>query len=136
MRKLVSAKNRLVALAAGAVLSSVIAACGTGRDISFIGVPSPSATLITSDSTQVKADGVSYATITVEVRDNNSNTLPTGGNAVSLSTSRGTLSSVVDGNNGRYVATLKSTQTGPATVSGTLEGGNIPSTAVIMFVTP
>jgi adhesin/invasin len=125
-------KSVILALASVGALG----ACGSGRDISFIGTPSASASVIITDSTTLKADGVSYASLTVEVRDNNQNLLPTGGNSVSLATSRGVLSDVIDHNNGRYTATIKSTQTGPATVTGSVEGSPIPQNLVITFTTP
>jgi len=123
--------------ALGAIVAvTVLAACGGGPDTSYIGVPSASASVITSDSMQVKADGVSYMTVTVEVRDNNRNLIPSGGYSVSLATTRGVLGDLVDANNGRYVTTLKSTQTGPATVTGVVEGAKIPQALVVTFVTP
>jgi hypothetical protein len=129
-------ERKCFAFSAATVLTLALAACGNGRDISFIGVPSGTASRIISDSTQIKADGVSYITLTVEVRDNNQNLLPTGGNSVSLSTTRGTLSPVLDDNNGRYTATIKSTQTGPALITGSVEGETMTQTLTVTFVTP
>ena len=117
-------------------LAAVMGACGGGADISYIGVPSASASVISSDSMSLKADGVSYATVTVEVRDNNRNLIPSGGYSVSLATTRGVLSDLQDTNSGRYVATIKSTQTGPATVTGVVEGAKIPQDLVLTFVAP
>ena len=46
------------------------------------------------------------------------------------------ISNLQDTNNGRYVATIKSTQTGPATVTGVVEGAKIPQDLVVTFVAP
>jgi hypothetical protein len=47
------------------------------------------------------------------------------------------LSPIIDTNNGRYVSTIKSTQTGPAVISGSVDGGPITTGNVtINFTTP
>jgi hypothetical protein len=119
-----------------ASVAGLLACGGTGDNHDFVGPPSASASVIISDSTSLKADGLSYASLTVEVRDNNQNLELTGGNSVSLATTRGVLSDVKDNNNGRYTATIKSTQTGPATISGAVDGAKIPQDMVITFSTP
>lgn len=129
--------RRAALVAAAIVLAAVAAACGGGLDLSYIGMASASASVMVSDSMQVKADNTSFATITVEVRDNNQNPLHTGGDDVALATTRGTLSPVVDKNTGIYTATLKSSQTGPAVVTGSVNGQRITTGDItVTFVAP
>ncbi|MDE2996004.1 MAG: FG-GAP-like repeat-containing protein, partial [Bacteroidota bacterium] len=91
-------------------------------------------TLISSNLANILADGQSTATITVQVRDAYENNLETGGEAVVLATTLGTLGAVADNGDGTYTATLTAgEQAGDATVSGTLNGGVITDTAVVTF---
>ena len=125
-------RNRL----AGLAFAVLLAGCGGGLDLTYVGIPSASASVMTSDSMSLKADGVSFTVISVEARDNNQNPVRMGGDAVSLATTRGTLSAVVDDNSGTYRATLKSTQTGPATVTGNIDGQRITTGDVVVTFVP
>ena len=100
----------------------------------IVGPASPGTTTITRTNASLLADGTSATTITVTARDSNGNQLLQSGGAVTLSTTRGTLSSVTDNNNGTYTATLtSSTSPGTATISGTINGAPITSTASVTF---
>ncbi|MBI4502367.1 MAG: hypothetical protein HY700_14550 [Gemmatimonadetes bacterium] len=96
--------------------------CLGGTEYTILGEAAGSATVMTADAVDVKADGVSTATILVEVKDANRVTLTQGGDDVALSTTRGTLSPVVDLHTGFYSAKLTSTTAGKATVSGSVNG--------------
>ena len=62
------------------------------------------------------------------------NNRSTGTNVVALATTRGTLSTVTDNNDGTYTATLtSSTSAGTASITGTLDGVAIVSTATVTF---
>jgi hypothetical protein len=137
MRNFSAAKrSRLGWLTCSATLTVLVAGCGGGTDLTYVGIPSASATVMTSDSMTVKADGVSFATISIEARDNNQNPVRTGGDIVSLATTRGTLSSPVDDNSGTYRATIRSTQTGPATITGNLNGQRITTGDLVVTFVP
>jgi uncharacterized protein YjdB len=71
------------------------------------------------------------ATITVTARDAYGNALTASGGLVTLTASGGSVSSVTDNNNGTYGATFTAGPAGSITVSGTINGATINSTASI-----
>jgi hypothetical protein len=83
-------------------------------------VASASTSTITASPTSVAADGTSTSTITVQLKDANGNNLTTSGGVVTLSSTLGTLSSVIDHGDGTYTATLTSNAAGDAVISGLL----------------
>ncbi|MGH7563977.1 MAG: invasin domain 3-containing protein [Gemmatimonadota bacterium] len=98
------------------------------------GPPSGATSEITADPASIPADGSSTSTIAVLLRDEFGNPLVTGGNAVTLSTDRGTLGPVSDRGDGTYTAPLaSSTSAGTATVSGTIGGAGIDDAATVEF---
>ena len=108
-----------------AALMLLSGACFGGTEFSVLGDAAGSATVMTADAVDVKADGVSAATILIEVKDANRVTLTQGGDDVALSTTRGTLSPVTDLHTGLYTSKLTSTTTGKATVTGSVNGQTI-----------
>ena len=89
---------------------------------------------ITADPSAIAADGASTSTITVRLRDSFGNSLTSGGDAVTLSTTAGSLGSVTDLRNGRYTATLTSSTTAEtATITGTVNGQPISDNATVAF---
>jgi uncharacterized repeat protein (TIGR01451 family) len=89
---------------------------------------------ITANPTSIPADGTSTSTITVQLNDASGSNLTSGGDAVTLSTTAGTLNSVTDNNNGTYTATLTSSAApGTATITGTVNGGSIAGSATVTF---
>jgi adhesin/invasin len=89
---------------------------------------------ITANPTSIPADGTSTSTITVQLKDASGSNLTSGGDAVTLSTTAGTLNSVTDNNNGTYTATLTSSAApGTATITGTVNGGSIAGSATVTF---
>jgi adhesin/invasin len=98
------------------------------------GAAAPATSLITAVPTSIAADGVSTATITVQLKDASGNNLTTGGDAVTLVTDLGTLGAVSDNTDGTYTATLTSATTaGTATVTGTVNGLDITDDATVGF---
>ncbi|MEJ7645812.1 MAG: cadherin domain-containing protein [Chryseolinea sp.] len=88
-----------------------------------VAVASVSTSVITSSSTAITANGTATTTITIRLKDINGNNIITGGNLVTLATTLGTLTSVIDHGDGTYTATLISaTTTGTATITGTIDG--------------
>jgi adhesin/invasin len=84
--------------------------------------------------TAIPADGSTTSTITVDVRDAFGNRRTSGGDAVTVTTTAGTLSAVTDLGNGLYSATLTAASTpGTATVTGRIAGAVITDTAVVTF---
>jgi len=87
---------------------------------------------ISAAPTSVKADGTTTSTITVTATLLGVPT-GTGGDTVVLNTTLGTLSAVTDVGNGTYTATITSTASGVATISGTVNGNNITGNAQVTF---
>ncbi|WP_333790645.1 invasin domain 3-containing protein, partial [Sphingorhabdus sp.] len=97
--------------------------------------PSALTSIITAAAPSISANGTSTTTITVQLKDVNGQNLTTGGKAVTLATTAGTLSSVTDNNNGTYTATLtSSTSVVTATITGTTEALAISDNAQVQFV--
>ncbi|MCH7912468.1 MAG: VCBS repeat-containing protein, partial [Deltaproteobacteria bacterium] len=90
--------------------------------------------LITAAPTTIASDGAATSTITVQLKDTNSNNLDSGGATVTLATNLGSLGSVTDNSDGTYTATLTSAVTpGTATITGTVNGSSITDTATVEF---
>jgi adhesin/invasin len=88
-------------------------------------------TLVASPTT-IYADssgGATSSTITVTLKNSGSTNLGTSGGTVALATDLGSLSGVTNAGNGTYTATLTSTTTGIAHVTGTLDGRTFAATA-------
>ncbi|GAB3204620.1 gliding motility-associated-like protein [Pontibacter aydingkolensis] len=99
-----------------------------------IGSANGATSTIVASVPSIPADGVSSSLITVTLYDAQNRRITTGGNNVALTTTRGTLGTVTDNNNGTYTATLTaSTTAGIAVVSGTVNGSAISSTASVTF---
>ena len=98
------------------------------------GAADPATSTITASPTSITADGVTTSTITVQLKDANSNDLTSGGDAVVLSTDLGSLGSVTDNGDGTYTATqTSSTTAGTATVTGTVNAASITDDAQVTF---
>ena len=98
------------------------------------GNPSGATSQITAAPTSIPADGSSTSTITVELRDAEDNPLTDGGDNVVLSTTAGSLSSVLDLGNGAYQATLTASSSAEtATITGTVNGNAITDDATVTF---
>ncbi|HSM44253.1 MAG TPA: invasin domain 3-containing protein, partial [Acidimicrobiia bacterium] len=95
---------------------------------------SPETSVITTSHAERVADGSSTAVITVQLRDARGDDMPSGGDAVQLTTTRGTLSSVSDQGDGTYTANLTSTTSGTATITGTVNSDPIDDDATVQFV--
>jgi adhesin/invasin len=98
------------------------------------GAASPSQSTIVASPTTIAADGISTSTVTVQLRDADGFPLSGGGDAVTLSTTLGTLSAIRDVGNGTYTATLRSTTAGgTARITGTVNGAPIADDATVTF---
>jgi len=96
---------------------------------------SPTQSTITANpSTNLAANGSAASTITVQYKDVNGVNLTSGGGTVTLSTTHGTLTTPVNHNDGTWTASLTATQLGTATISGTIDGVAMTSTATVQFV--
>jgi hypothetical protein len=104
-------------------------------DVAF--TPGPASTLTTTigrSPRRILADGAATSTITVQARDQYGNVVKTGGDTVTLQTTRGSLGAVTDHGNGKYTATLTSSATpGTATISGELNGQPLSTTTTVVF---
>ncbi len=98
------------------------------------GAAAGSSSLITASPTEITADGSSTSTITVQLKDANGNNLTSGGDAVALSTTAGTLGTVNNNGDGTYSAILTSSTTaGTATITGTVNAANMTDNATVSF---
>ena len=91
-------------------------------------------TTISANPSSLAADGRSASVLTVQARDAASNNIVTSAGTVTLNTSAGSLSAVVDNADGTYTAILTSpTAPGTATVTGTIAGNAISNAAAVTF---
>ncbi len=98
-----------------------------------VGSGSGGTSTLTASPSTIVADGATASTITVRLKDTYGNNLTSGGATVVLSTTAGTLSAVTDNGNGTYSANLTATSAGSGTVSGTVNGASISTTAAVVF---
>ena len=97
-------------------------------------VPSANTSTITPRFTSIIADSVATDTILVQLKTAAGVNLTTTGGTVTMSTTSGYLSSVVDNNNGTYTAILTSSHTpGTATISFTINAITASHTATVNF---
>ncbi len=91
--------------------------------------------VISASVPTIPADSNTTATITVQAKDSSGTNLNIGGDAVTLITTSGSLSTVVDKGDGTYTAFLKATSIpGNAVVSGILNGVSFTDTAKVIFL--
>lgn len=89
---------------------------------------------ISASAVELAADGAATSTITVQAFDANGNPVASGGATVTIASTAGTLTDVVDNKNGTYTATLTApTTAGQATVSFTLDGDPGGNAVVVTF---
>ncbi|HET6233170.1 MAG TPA: invasin domain 3-containing protein [Longimicrobiaceae bacterium] len=119
--------------ATGDGVDTVTATAGTrsGHAIIVVRTASAATTTITPAPATVAAGD--SALLTVQVKSAGGFAITTGGAAVVLSSTAGTLSPVTDNADGTYTAYLKHTVFGPVLVSGTLNGTDIGDTATVTF---
>ena len=96
-----------------------------------VGAASAATSTITASPISTTVDGSSL--ITVQLKDQYGNDLVVGGDNVSLATDLGSLTGIVDNNDGTYQATLTSTTPGLATISGTVNTVAIVDDATVTF---
>jgi len=98
------------------------------------GTPSPQNSTITVSNSSLLADGSSQTVVTVKLKDAQDHDIKTGGAAVAMSTTLGTLSNVVDHNDGMYTATLTAPMTaGTATIVASVAGQTFAATTSVQF---
>ncbi|WP_028550060.1 invasin domain 3-containing protein [Paenibacillus sp. UNC451MF] len=96
---------------------------------------SPAESKVTTAQSSLEADGTSQTMVSVQLNDAQGNAITSGGAAVAITSTLGTVSPVTDNNNGTYTATLTAPATvGTATVSASVGGSPIASTATVQFV--
>ncbi len=129
---LTSTTNVTTATITGTVNSSAITDSAV---VTFVAGPASAFTsLITASPTSITADGSSTAAVTVQLQDASGNSLTSGGDTVTLSTTAGSLGTVTDNGNGTYSATLTSSTTvSTATITGTVNSSDIVDDATVNF---
>jgi len=104
---------RVLPMVGTGLLLLLLAGTATGQDASQSTVQVSSTSASTDDQ----------VTVTVQANDADGNTLSSGGAEVEITTTgNGTLTTVMDNNDGTYIATLTSTTVGMATLSATIDG--------------
>ncbi|GIO14324.1 hypothetical protein J19TS2_38790 [Cohnella xylanilytica] len=99
-----------------------------------VGAPSVTTSTIEAADAELTADGTSTTTITVKLKDAQGHDLTAGGAKVVISTDKGTISVTTDNHDGTYTATLTApTELGTATISATVGGAALDSTASVTF---
>jgi outer membrane protein OmpA-like peptidoglycan-associated protein len=89
---------------------------------------------VSASSISIIADGQSITTITVQLKDEYGKDLTRSGGVVTLTATSGTLSMVVDNNDGTYTALLTSAMTaGESLISGCLNGQPLKAECKVKF---
>lgn len=97
-------------------------------------LPSPITSTISTNKDTINADGSSTAILTIQLKDAAGNNFTTSGGLVTVSTSLGTLASVVDNNDGTYTVILTSSSTGgKADIQYTINGQTGTNTTAVVF---
>ncbi|KPV59609.1 hypothetical protein QJ48_09775, partial [Paenibacillus sp. A3] len=97
--------------------------------------PSAATSTVEAGNVTLAADGASQTAVSVKLKDAQGHALTSGGAAVAITSTLGTVSAVTDNQNGTYIATLTApTTVGTATISATVGGSAIASTASVQFV--
>ena len=97
-----------------------------------VGAADASQSEISASETSLEADGRSTAQILVQLRDATGNAISSGGDSLQLAVSQGSLSALIDNQNGSYSATFTAGNSpGIATISGILNGVTMQDTAAI-----
>ncbi|PWW06530.1 S-layer family protein, partial [Paenibacillus cellulosilyticus] len=111
-------------------------AIASTASITFVaGTPSVTTSTVAVDNNTLTADGTSQATVTVTLKDAQGNAITTGGDTVVITATKGTVSGVIDEGDGTYTAKLTApTTVGTSTVSATIGGNAIASTASVQFI--
>lgn len=94
----------------------------------------PTKSIITANPTSILANGTTTSTITVQLKDSSNANLTSNGGTVIVTTTSGTLGTVVNNNNGIYTVTLTSSSTaGTATLGFSINGTTATATATVVF---
>ena len=107
---------------------------GSPKSVTFTAAAAdPTKSTIEAAPTDRLANGAQSSVVTVTLKDTYGNTLTTGGDTVTMTTSLGSLTTVADKANGTYTANLSSTAPGTATVSYTVNAAQGTGTASVVF---
>uniref|UniRef100_UPI000248DFBC invasin domain 3-containing protein n=1 Tax=Paenibacillus elgii TaxID=189691 RepID=UPI000248DFBC len=111
-------------------------AIASTTSVQFVpGAASSATSTVEAGSSSLIADGASQTTISVKLKDAQGHALTSGGAAVAITSTLGTVSAVTDNQSGTYTATLTAPMTvGTATISATVGGSAIASTVSVQFV--
>nr|WP_315205626.1 invasin domain 3-containing protein [uncultured Flavobacterium sp.] len=94
----------------------------------------PTRSTITATPTSIVANGTSTSTVTVQLKDGSNSNLSTSGGTVVVTTTAGTLGTVVNNNDGTYTVTLTSAVTaGTATLGFFINGTTATATTSVAF---
>ena len=109
--------------------------CTSGTEPKSKPTPSLTASTVTSSRPTLVADGADTAVIRVQLINEHGSPITESGGTISLATTSGTLSSVLDRHDGTYTATLTApTVVGTATVTANLNGHPLTQQATIHLI--
>ncbi len=94
----------------------------------------PTRSTITASPTSIVANGTTTSTIIVQLKDGNGTNLSTSGETVVVTTTSGTLGTIINNGNGTYTVTLTSSSTaGTATIGFSINGTTATNTTSVVF---
>lgn len=97
-------------------------------------IADPTKSTITASPTSIVANGTTTSTITVQLKDSSNANLSSSGGTVIVTTTLGSLGTVVNNNNGTYTVTLTSSSTaGTATLGFSINGTTASATTTVAF---
>ena len=99
-----------------------------------VGASSPATSTITASPSSITTDG--SATVTIAFKDAHGNPAPLNGAKFNLTSETGTLSPVTDNGDNSYSAVFTTDAAGTVTMSGTLDGVPLVSTATVVVGLP
>ncbi|MFC4222580.1 Ig-like domain-containing protein, partial [Lysinibacter cavernae] len=111
------------------------ATIGDAKSITFVaGTANSSSAAITATPDFAEANGTHKATVTVTLFDEFGNPVLDGGDAVTINSTRGTVSKVDDNGDGTYTATVTSVTAGDAVFTFAVAGKESKNTATVEFI--
>jgi hypothetical protein len=98
------------------------------------GAASETTSIISANPSMIFNDGFSTTTVTVQAIDSEGNPVLVGGNNFELNVTSGSLSPLIDNNDGTYTSILTSSiNAGIATITGTLDGAALANNATVEY---
>ncbi len=101
--------------------------------VTFFKVVNITLSTISASPVNVEANGTTKSIVTVQLKDNQGVNLSIGGEVITILSSIGNITNVVDNNNGTYTAELTSNRAGSAKLTFTVNGATSPQFTTVGF---